>query len=175
MTFKIGDKVERIPCQDESDVWKRFTGENGDRPLVVTLVDYLGNWIVVNGYAECFIANQFKLVTSATQSLVKGRKRSKQKPPVRQKSDITVNYENGKFYTLRNISALCVQRGVFQVTRQEPGSPGVSVTKTFSLSGVVGATLKTPNGDISISALYGSILVDTRHHSFSADYYFWEA
>lgn len=78
--------------------------------------------------------------------------KKRQKPPVRQKTDIVIQYKTGQTYTLKNINSVSVNEGVIRVNTMNEVEKGINteVYNEIKIDLVYKITIKAPKFEIEI-------------------------
>lgn len=106
----------------------------------------------------------------------KNVRRPKQKPPVREKTDIQITYENGAQYELINVSTVALI-GLDTVLITQPGDSGegYETVKNTKLEGVIGIEILSPTDRIFIDRGLSSWEIQGNKVTISATKFIWEA
>jgi len=90
--------------------------------------------------------------------------KKRQKPPVRQKTDVVIHYKTGESYTIKDVVLVSVNQDQTQIMTNKSVTDGVSISNTATIENsiICNIQIKTPNDSVNIHFSYIGTVVRTK-------------
>jgi len=90
--------------------------------------------------------------------------KKRQKPPVRQKTDVVIHYRTGESYTIKDVVLVSVNQDQTQIMTNKSVTDGVSISNTATIENsiICNIQIKTPNDSVNIHFSYIGTVVRTK-------------